>query len=252
MAATTLAVLGAYELVSRLNTSILPESLFPPTTRIVSAGFSEIQTGRFWDSIGGTLEGWAIGLGVATFIAVPLGIALGSRSWAWRATRVLADILRPLPSVALLPLLIVLIGFGLELKVWIVAFGAFWPLFIQAVYGVQDVEAVAWDMARAYRLKPLDRFRYLIVPTALPYIGTGLRISAIVALNVCISEELIVGTQTALGTSIALAENSNQYPLMYVFIATSGIIGLLINVGFRRFEHHLLFWHPSVRGEVIA
>jgi len=204
----------------------------------------------FWRDIGGTVVGWGFGVLVAVAIAVPLGLAIGSSKIVWRATRVVVEVLRPLPAIAILPLLLLQMGLGLQLKIVVVAIGAFWPLLIQTIYGVHDVEPIAWDMARAYRLGYLERFRSIVLPTALPYIGTGLRISAVIGLNICIAEELLVGgSSRGLGTAIAFMENAARFDQMYVFVVASGLIGVLINIGFRRLERRLLFWHPSERFE---
>jgi ABC-type nitrate/sulfonate/bicarbonate transport system permease component len=252
-ALTTAAAVVAYELLSRADTSLLPRNLFPPPTVVAGAAYEELQRRLFWESVFGTMKGWAGGLLLAAAVAVPLGIALGSNRWAWRSVRLTTDVLRPLPSLALLPLFVLLIGLNVKLKIWVIAVAAFWPLLVQTVYGVQDVERVAADLARVYRVRRRDRFTRIMVPTALPYVSTGMRISAVIALNVGIAEEMIVGgLNPGLGKSIYLAQNASRFDQMYVFIVAAGLLGLLINVGFRRLERHVLFWHPSQRGELTA
>jgi ABC-type nitrate/sulfonate/bicarbonate transport system permease component len=252
-ALTALAVVALLEAVSRADTSALPRNEFPPPTLIARAAWEELRQGVFWRSLLGTMQGWGGGMLVAAGAALPLGILLGSNRWAWRSVRLLADVLRPLPAVALLPLFVLLIGLNLQLEIWVIAIAAFWPLLVQSVYGVQDVEAVARDVARAYRVRRRDRVLRIVLPSALPYVSTGLRISAIVGLNVAIAEEMIVGGQSpGLGRSIFLAQNAGRFQQMYVFIVAAGALGLAINVAFRMLERRLLHWHPAERVELVS
>jgi ABC-type nitrate/sulfonate/bicarbonate transport system permease component len=256
LAAVALVVASA-ELISRADLAVLPTASFPPPSQIARALYDEAQTGFYWHAIWGTVTGWSLALALAVALAVPTGVVLGMSKWAYRFTHVTIDVLRPLPSIALLPLLLLLIHVSLELKVYIVAFAAFWPMLFQTIYGVRDVDPVAYDMARSYRLSRAQRFRHLILPTALPYIGTGLRISSIAALNACVAAELIlggsglngIGPAGGIGSGVFLAQLAGRYTRMWVYVVTAGIVGLLVNVLFGRLERRLLFWHGSQRTE---
>ena len=141
------------------------------------------------------------------------------------------------------------VGLGFSLVLYLVIIGSVWPLLVQALYGAQDVDSVARDMAAAYRVGHIRRFFRLTLPSATPYIVTGLRISATLALNVAVGVELIVGSQ-GLGEQINSEQLANHIPSMYAYIATAGILGVLINLGFRRVERSVLIWHPSQREQV--
>jgi ABC-type nitrate/sulfonate/bicarbonate transport system permease component len=227
-------------------TGIIDQRVFPRPTSIGSELWDHVQQGTFWESVLRTLEGWALGLGLATVLAVPLGIAIGSSSSAYRSVRFIVDFVRPIPSIALLPLFILLFGIGMSLKTYLVALGCFFPLFFQTMYGVQDVDPVARDTARAYGLKRGMRFFYISLPGATPYIATGLRIAAVLALLTSVGSELIVGLP-GLGFRIFKAQYAGQTSTMYALITTSGLIGLLITFCFNRLERVTLKWHPSQR-----
>ena len=109
--------------------------------------WSMVQTGAFWAASWQTVRGWALGLGIATVLAVPIGIALGSSDFAASAFRVPIEFLRPIPSAALIPLLFLTLGTNLKSEVFLAAFGAFWPLLVQTMYGVHDVDPIALDTA---------------------------------------------------------------------------------------------------------
>src|SRR5262245_62280308 len=142
----------------------------------VQALWDMIQTGVFWKALGETVRGWAIGLGLAAALAIPIGIALGSSNFASSAFRVPIEFLRPIPSAALIPLLFLTLGTNLKSEVFLATFGAFWPLLVQTMYGVRDVDPIAIDTARSFRLAKPERLYRVPLPRALPYIMTGVRI----------------------------------------------------------------------------
>jgi ABC-type nitrate/sulfonate/bicarbonate transport system permease component len=245
----TVAVFGLLELVVR--SGLVLRTAFPAPTEVVETLYHLVQQGSYWLAVWNTFKGWALGLGLAVAAGVPIGILVGTNPWFFRSARFLIDFLRPIPSIALLPLFILLFGFTLTLKVYMAALGAFWPLFFQTMYGVQDVDPVARDTAHAYRLNRPMRFVFVDLPGATPYIATGLRISASIALVVCVAAELLVGV-AGLGASIFKAQYGGRVTEMYAFIVTSGVIGLTIAIGFNRLERWTLRWHPSQRRERVA
>jgi ABC-type nitrate/sulfonate/bicarbonate transport system permease component len=139
----TLAVLALAEAFSR--SGIVSTSAFPPVSDDLRAFARLLGETRFWSAAGNTLEGWGIGLGIAVVIAIPLGVLIGAMPLFYRATRVIVEFLRPIPSVALVPLAVLVYGTGLKSKVFLVAFASVWPILLQTVYGVRDVDPVALD-----------------------------------------------------------------------------------------------------------
>src|SRR5262245_4012255 len=178
--AGVLAVLVLLELVVRVG--IIPSRYFPPMTTTFRTLFEQLGEASFWTAVGQTLEGWALGLGIAALIAIPLGMLIGSNAWVYRGLRPVIEFLRPIPSVALIPLAILIYGTGLQSAVFLAAFAATWPLLIQAIYGVRDLDPVQRDTAKAFRIRTKDRLLRVTLPGATPYIATGLRISSATAL----------------------------------------------------------------------
>src|ERR1700729_4051701 len=136
------ALLVAAELITRANLTLLPTSEFTPPSQIIDGLYQQVQTRLLWDAVWGTFEGWALATLLATAVAIPVGLALGMSKAAYRTTSVTIDVLRPLPTIALLPLLLLLLHVGTALKVYIVAWAALWPLLLQTIYGVWDVDPV--------------------------------------------------------------------------------------------------------------
>jgi ABC-type nitrate/sulfonate/bicarbonate transport system permease component len=241
------AVLALFELLARAD--VISSRHFPPPSDIASALVDQVGTADFWAAVGNTMQGWAIGLAVAAAIAIPIGIVIGSSSTLYRGSRAVIEFLRPIPSVALIPLAVLIWGSGLESKVFLAAFASTWPLLMQTLYGVQDVDPVATDTARSFGFSRPQRLVHVTLPSAVPYIATGIRISAAVALILAVTAELVIGSP-GLGAEINVARQSDNPEIMYALIVVTGLLGWAVNVVFTRVERRVLHWHPSQRMEV--
>ena len=174
------------------------------------------------------MRGWAIGLGLAAVLAIPIGIALGSSDFAASAFRVPIEFLRPIPSAALIPLLFLTLGTTLKSEVFLATFGAFWPLLVQTMYGVRDVDPIAIDTARSFRLGRHERLYRITLPSALPYIMTGVRISSTVALILAFTAELFMGTP-GLGQRLNYVETFGLNDQIYALALATGFLGVAIH-----------------------
>ncbi len=239
------AVLVLAEVAAR--TELVPSRYFPPMSRTFAELAGQLGEGAFWAAVGQTLQGWALGLGIAAAFAVPAGMILGTSVVRYRAFRVIIEFLRPIPSVALIPLAILVYGAGLESKVFLAAFAAFWPLLIQTLYGMQDVDPVAVDTARVFGLSRLERLTRVVLPGAVPYLATGLRISSSVSLILAVTAELVIGAP-GLGREINAARVGGATELLYALIIVTGLLGWALNSGFATAERRVLHWHPAQRG----
>jgi ABC-type nitrate/sulfonate/bicarbonate transport system permease component len=237
-------VLAAFELLSR--TDVIHRRYFPAISDMLATLWTQLFTSEFWSAVGNTLEGWALGLGIAVALAVPLGILIGSGELLYRSTRAIIEFLRPIPSVALIPLAVLVYGTGLQSKVFLAAFASFWPLLVQTLYGVQDVDPVATDTARSFGFSRPQRLLRVTLPSAVPYIATGVRISSSVALILAVTAELVIGA-AGLGREINLARSGGDVRLMYALIVATGLLGWILSALFVRLERRVLHWHPSQR-----
>ncbi len=242
-----LGFVALFEVLPRIG--VLPGAYFPTSSAIGSALWALLGESTFWTSLRETLVTWAIGLGIAAAAGIVLGLVIGSIPLLRAATSSTVEFLRPIPSVALIPLVIVLVGTDMESTVVLVIYASFWQMLVQVLYGVSDVDPVARETALSYRLGPLTRLRYLVWPTALPYAMTGIRLAASVALILAVTGELVIGSP-GLGHDIENANDSNAIPLMYALIVVTGLIGVSANLITRAAERRVLIWHPSVRSEV--
>jgi ABC-type nitrate/sulfonate/bicarbonate transport system permease component len=241
---SVLGVLVLFELAPRIG--LLNSRDFPPISQTLSTLADQAVGSDLWTAIGNTLAGWALGLGIAAALAIPLGVVIGSSRLLYRSLRGVIEFLRPVPSVALIPLAILVYGSGLESKVFLAAFAAFWALLVQVLYGVQDVDPVATDTARSFGFSRVQRLYRVTLPSALPYIATGLRIASAVSLILAVTAELVIGS-SGLGRSINVARSGGDVKLMYALIMVTGLVGLALNFIFVGAEKRVLHWHPSYR-----
>ncbi|MFD3311626.1 ABC transporter permease [Streptomyces sp. NPDC058694] len=248
LGAAGLAVfLALGEAVPRLG--LVKDEYFPPTSRIADALATELTDEAFWTALGDTLTGWAIGLTIAVTAGILAGVLISVTPYLREATASTIEFLRPIPSVALIPLAVLLFGTELRSVLLLVVYASFWQVLVQVMYGVRDVDPVAEETARSYGLGTWARIRHVLWPTALPYVMTGVRLAAAVALILAVTAELVIGAP-GLGARIAVAQTSQAVPEMYALVVVTGLLGLLINVGARTVERRALAWHQSVRGEV--
>ncbi|WP_327726826.1 ABC transporter permease [Streptomyces sp. NBC_00487] len=239
--------LSLWEATPRLG--LVEDDYLPPVSRVAGALAGELADGAFWTALGDTLTGWAVGLLIAVTAGILTGGVIAVVPHLREATSSTIEFLRPIPSVALIPLAVLLYGSQLQSVLLLVVYASFWQVLIQTLYGVQDVDPVAEETARSYGLGTWARVRHVLWPTALPYVMTGVRLAAAVALILAVTAELVIGAP-GLGQRISVAQSSQAVPEMYALVVVTGLLGLLINVGARTVERRALAWHQSVRGEV--
>lgn len=244
-----LLFLVAWELTPRLG--IVQEKFLPPASKVLVALVAYLGDGAFWGDVGQTMEAWALGLAISIVAAVVIGFIIGSSNFLRQATYSTIEFLRPIPSVALIPLAVLLFGAKLESSLLLVVYASFWQVLLQVLYGIADVDPVAENTARSYGLGVLARIRHVVWPTMLPYLMTGIRLASAVALILAITAELIIGSP-GLGYQIGLTQSGGAIGKMYALILATGLIGVIINVGVRFVEKRVLRWHASVRSEAIA
>jgi ABC-type nitrate/sulfonate/bicarbonate transport system permease component len=238
-----------WEVSARLG--VVDPQYLPPPTAVLLELLSSFASAAFWLDVGRTLSSWAIGLTMAVAAGCALGFLIGSSPFLRRFTHSTIEFLRPIPSVALIPLAVLLFGTRMGSSLMLIVYASFWQVLLQVLYGVADVDVVADDAARSYGLRGAARLRYVVWPTTLPYLMTGVRLAAAVALILAITAELVIGTP-GLGKQIALAESGGAAVEMYALIIAAGLIGVLMNFGMRAIERRVLAWHTSVRMEAPA
>jgi len=225
---------------------LLPEGDVPGALAVLGALVSLLDSGEFWNAVWATLAGAGLGFLIAVVAGVAIGTLMGAVDLIGSALGPAVEFLRPVPGVALIPVAILIFGPGLSSDVALVVFGCVWVVIVQTIYGVRAVEQVAIQTATSFRMSHLNRIRYVQIPSALPFIATGMRIASGIALIVAVTSELVAGND-GLGSSIALAQSSGRTEDMYAYIVTAGLLGILAHFAFGGVERRLLHWHQSQR-----
>lgn len=222
-----------------------------PPGAVIGNLYDQIQTSVFWQYVGETLSSWALGLAISVVIGVPVGILVGSSTLVWHALRPTLEFLRPIPGIALMPLALLLWGQSIKSDVFLIAFGTVWTLIVQAMYGVRSVDTVSLETGRVFGLSTAARIRYIVLPSSLPYLATGVRIASSVALVIAISAELLIG-DPGLGNQIGLAQSYSQYDQMYALILATGLLGMILQILSVGLERYFLRWHESQRARATS
>jgi NitT/TauT family transport system permease protein len=229
------------EFVTRLE--LVPPIYLPRASTVVRRMVELLQDPKFLRHVLATLHAWAVGLALATLISVPIGILIGTSELAYKMSSPLIEFMRPIPSVALIPLGILLWGQGFSMKVILVAYAATWPILFNTVYGVHDVDPIAVQTARCFGLKQAAILRRISLPSAAPFIFTGIRISAAIGLIVVIGAELLASADSGIGSYILFVSlNGGQMDSVLAGAAIAGIIGAMINSALGLIDRRFFRW----------
>jgi ABC-type nitrate/sulfonate/bicarbonate transport system permease component len=218
----------------------------PGPGETLSALMELLTTAVFWDRLGETLGAWVVGFGAAVLVGIPLGIMVGVSRFVEGSVHFVFEFLRPIPPVAVIPLAVLVIGTGADMRAYLVAFAALWPIVYNTIYGTRDVDPVTRDTAIMYGVKGFSLHRHLTIPTLLPYVVTGIRLSATIGLIVEVAIEIIAGSD-GIGYLMNSLATAGDVPGTYAVIFVAGVLGLTLTAVFRFIETRLLHWHASQR-----
>jgi ABC-type nitrate/sulfonate/bicarbonate transport system permease component len=242
-AGTTLLLLAAWEGLAAVGT--LPDEV-PSTAAVVYWLLDQFGGSEFWLTVGDTLWHWSAGLVLGGLAGVVVGAIAGSLPIVEKLLNWPLEFLRPIPAIVYLPLMILVMGSRAQTAILMGAVGALWPMLFQAIYAVRAIDPVAVETSRVFGLTRRQRVTRVIVPSILPHLATGLRISSSLALVVVISAELIGGVP-GIGAALSTASINGRYAATYGLLVFSGLLGLTLNLILESSERRLLGWHVSHR-----
>ena len=213
------------------------DSLAPPSA-VAAALLGAFQDGSILIATRDTLVSAFAGLSIGGAIGLAFGIALGIFHVFDRLMEVTIEAIRPIPSIALLPIALIALGFGYRMEIVIVAFACIWPILVLSRAAVGGIEPRLMEVSRALRLSPADRVRKLIIPAALPRIFLAFRLAAGIALIVAVTVEIAINP-IGLGAAIMTAQQALRPELMLAYLLWIGIVGYLLNTGLVVAQNHL-------------
>jgi ABC-type nitrate/sulfonate/bicarbonate transport system permease component len=182
---------------------------------------------------------------LAVVIAVPLGILMGYYRWVHDLMSPTVELLRPVPSIALIPPLILLFGLGTPMIVVVVCWGCLFPILINTIDGVRSIDRVLVDTGRTFRLSEGEMLRKLILPAVAPYVETGMRVSLALGLILVVVLEMLAA-QDGIGDFLLLMRNSIRPADMFAAVVSLGIVGYLLNAAFLGAGGYILRWHRAM------
>jgi ABC-type nitrate/sulfonate/bicarbonate transport system permease component len=183
---------------------------------------------------------------IATAGGIAAGTALAVLPRLELATRPLIEFLRPIPSVALIPVALLIFGIGLDMQLFMIAFASIWPILFSTKAGVEGVDPRFLETGRMLHLSKLARVFRIVLPNALPSIATGLRTASAIALAVAITVEMLTG-RAGIGFYIENVRLNGLITEMWAAILVTGVLGYLVNALFMTLERLALPWSPENR-----
>ncbi|WP_322104734.1 aliphatic sulfonate ABC transporter permease SsuC [Paraburkholderia sp. J41] len=241
-----LAILALWEIGARLG--VISTRVLPEPVAVLRAAWSLIESGEMWQDVRVStwraLSGFAIGgsiglaLGLGTGLFKPVETALDST----------VQMVRNIPALAMIPLVILWFGIGEEAKVFLVALGVFFPVYVNTFHGIRSVDANLVEMARSYGLKGFALYREVILPGALPSILVGVRFAlGLMWVTLIVAET--ISAQSGIGYMTMNAREFLQTDVVVVGILLYAALGKLADWLAKRLERAALRWHPAYQQE---
>ncbi len=215
-------LLLAWEFIWHVDT-LRMESLSRPV-EVARAFVVALSDGSLLRATWQTLEAALLGFGVASVAGIAVGIVLGLSPRLERTVSPTVDALRPIPSVALIPLSLMIFGFGASMEATVVAFACIWPVLLVTVSSVQNIDGRLLEVSRALELGPWERTTKIVMPAAVAGIVVGLRLALAIALIVAITVEIVINPR-GLGHEMMAAQQALQFDRMYVNLLWVGLLG---------------------------
>lgn len=239
-------------LVTWWITSASSVSPFFPPLRTISETFADTWFSAQFvaDAVPSLLRFMAALLG-ATVLGIGLGTLLGLSGTLRLALQPILDFFRALPTTALLPIAILVLGVGDTMKVFVIAFGALWPILLNTIDGVRGVDSMLHDVAKVYGLTRSQWLFRVVLPSASPQIFVGARVSLAIGLVLMVVSEMVASTN-GLGHFVLLSQQTFAIPQMWSGVILLGLIGYATNLLFVLIERRVLAWHAGSRASTLG
>ncbi|WP_404287995.1 ABC transporter permease [Glutamicibacter arilaitensis] len=216
-------------------------SMLPGVTQIFAGIGETFISPLFWEALGKTLLAALTGWVLASVLGVVLGLTIGSVRFLDSSTNILIDFGRSFPVLALMPVVIMLLGSNSIMEIVVVALSCLWPVLVQTIYGARRQEAAVADTVAVFRIPTMLRFRRVLLPSAMPFIATGVRISASIAILVAVGVE-VISQAPGIGRQITLMQQAQRWDMAFAYLFFAGLAGWGIAALLQLGENRLLKW----------
>jgi sulfonate transport system permease protein len=240
--AAPLALIAAWQLLAELR--VLSPVFFPAPSRAVAVLVERIADGTLWPPILASLWRMLVGWLLASLLGVALGALIGSSRSAREYLSPTLEFFRPLPASAIIPVAILFLGLTQTMGLFVIAFGAIWPVLLGSVYGFSAIKHRLTEVSAVLEMSKVEYFRHIALPSALPDIISGARISLAIALILTVVVEM-QASLPGLGQNIMQAQRSFRSADLYAGLIVLGIVGFAVSYVLRVMEARLLRWRDA-------
>jgi sulfonate transport system permease protein len=239
-------LLAGWEIAARVGT--LPPSVLPAPSDVLAAGSRLLLSGELGDNILVSSARAFSGLLIGGGIGFALGLANGLSDLSEKLTDTTLQMVRNIPHLALIPLVILWFGIDEEAKLFLVALGVFFPVYINTLHGIRSVDPQLIEMGRTYGMSPPTLFRRVILPGSLPSIFVGLRYAlGIMWLTLIVAET--IAASSGIGYMAMQAREFLLIDVVVLAIILYALLGKLADTAARLLERLSLQWHPAFQGK---
>lgn len=214
----------------------------PAFSKVAGAFWNFVSSGEALSVLVPSLKRWAVGYFMAIVLGVALGMLMGYYSFFYRLLEPVAELLRPIPSPAYVPIAILFLGIDDAMKIFVIVFASFWAPMINTYAGVRGIDAVQINTAHTLGVPRTVAIWHVVLPAAAPYIFAGMRVSLAVSLILTVIAEMIAGN-SGIGYFILYAQRTFEIEAMYAGIVALAIVGYGLNTLFVAIEKRVLAWH---------
>lgn len=215
---------------------------WPPVTDIARAMVAGFRSGELPQVFGSSLYRMLVGFAAGSTLGVLLGMLMATSRWINAALSPLVELLRPIPIPAIVPPLILLLGIDDAMKIFVVAFSAFFPVLVNTIAGVRSQDRTPLDVARTMQVGRWRTLARVVLPASMPYILAGLRVSLALALIVTVVAEMIAGS-AGVGFYLMTMQYAMRAGDMYAAIFLLAAMGYVLNRLVLAIEKKVLHWY---------
>ncbi len=247
--ALPVALVAVWQLA--VQTGWLSSRILPAPSAVLAAGYRLARSGELWQHL--TISTWRAGVGfvIGGAIGLALGLVSGLSRWGERLLDSSVQMIRNVPHLALIPLVILWFGIDETAKVFLVALGTLFPIYLNTYHGIRNVDPALVEMARSYGLRGFALFRQVILPGALPSILVGVRFAlGFMWLTLIVAET--ISASAGIGYLAMNAREFLQTDVVVLAILLYAVLGKLADLAARGLERAWLRWHPAYQAKAGA
>lgn len=233
-------LLALYSLV-RLASPVMANQL-PALPQIASALGRLAVDPVFWQAVAYTTAVAAIGLVLSVVLGATVGALLSLHRNAFASAQFVIDFVRAVPTIALIPIGLLIVGPNAQLEVTLILLTATFPVLLQVYFAIKNVDPKLLETATSFRLTRTQRIVFVVGPAISPAVATSIRLAATLSVLLAVGTELLA-TGGGLGYLVSQAQVSDQIPRLYALVLVIGVMSVALNLGLETAEKHLLAWH---------